>query len=86
MDDRISVLAFADGKAYAAGYTGFFILDVSNPEQPEIISHLDIPGLAYGVSLYANFAYLALYDNYLVSLISAMQIIRLWLLSTKWNI
>ncbi|MBE0638178.1 MAG: T9SS type A sorting domain-containing protein [Bacteroidales bacterium] len=64
VDDRINVLAFADGKAYAAGYAGFFILDVSNPEQPEIISHLDIPGFAYGVSLYANFVYLAMYDNY----------------------
>jgi hypothetical protein len=65
VDDRISVLAFADGKAYAAGYKGFFILDISNPEQPEIISQLDIPGFAYGVSLDANFAYLALDDNYL---------------------
>jgi hypothetical protein len=63
MDDMIGALAFQNGIAYAAGYTGFFILDVANPELPVIISSLNISSMAYAVSVSGNFAYLALYEG-----------------------
>lgn len=62
-DDRINVLAFQNEMAYAAGYEGFFILDVANPNQPEIISSLNISAFARAVYISGNFAYLALSDQ-----------------------
>lgn len=63
MDDRIGALTFHNGMAIAAGLSRFFILDVANPEQPIIISSLDISSMAYAVSVSDNFAYLALYEG-----------------------
>jgi hypothetical protein len=63
MDDRIGVFVFKNGKAFTAGQTGFYILDVANPEDPEIISSFEIPSPANAISLSGNFAILALNNN-----------------------
>ena len=59
-DDMIRGFAFENNTAFAAGYTRFFILDITDFAQPEIISSLDIEVHANAICLSNGYVYLAL--------------------------
>jgi hypothetical protein len=63
LDDMIMTMAFDNDKAFVAGYTGFYILNISNIAQPSIISSFDIESRANAICLSSGYVYLALDDT-----------------------
>jgi len=56
-------VAIQNGYAFvAAGGGGLFIIDVSNPANPQRVGGYDTGGEAYGVAVSGNYAYVA--DGY----------------------
>ncbi|MCK9270032.1 MAG: T9SS type A sorting domain-containing protein [Bacteroidales bacterium] len=60
MEDMIQVFAFENDKAFVAGHDQFYILDISNTAQPEIISSFDLQSRANAICLSSGYVYLAL--------------------------
>jgi hypothetical protein len=45
--------------AYVAGYFGLQVIDISNPQSPQIVGSVDTPGSANGVAVAGTYAYVA---------------------------
>ena len=60
MEDMIRVFAFDNNTAFVAGYDQFYILDISNTAQPEIISSFNLQSRANAICLSSTYVYLAL--------------------------
>jgi hypothetical protein len=43
--------------------SGFYVLDVENPSEPEIIGFLEIPGFAYGMDVSGDYAFISQRDD-----------------------
>lgn len=58
MSDYPSKLVINDSKAYVND-DGLTIVNISNPQAPEILSHYPYDRLTYDIEIYGNFAYLS---------------------------
>jgi hypothetical protein len=57
---RNSDLAFWGRNAYAGNYDGFRVIDVSDPENPTVISDVNCPGSQHDISVYKGLLFLSI--------------------------
>jgi len=58
-DPAWEVVVVGDLAYVAAGLSGLQIVDVSDPENPELIGDWEIPSFAFGIAISGNYAYIA---------------------------